>query len=110
MTVVIMGERVFNMEGWISYDSQREDLFISGKVNLVFLQRYFEEREKGYIVRYAAHVVRTELFEALESGLWLRAGYGVSIGGSGVPVKADDDGLVFGEDFTFIMLPLQKNF
>tara|TARA_Y100000589_G_scaffold102488_1_gene96614 strand:- start:8204 stop:10402 length:2199 start_codon:yes stop_codon:yes gene_type:complete len=61
----------------------------------------FEEREKGYIVRYAAHVVRTELFEALESGLWLRAGYGVSIGGSGVPVKADDDGLVFGEDFTF---------
>jgi hypothetical protein len=61
----------------------------------------FEEREEGYIVRYAAHVVRTELFEALESGLWLRAGYGVSIGGSGVPVKADDDGLVFGEDFTF---------
>ena len=61
----------------------------------------FEEREDGYTVKYIAHVVRTELFEALESGLWLRKGYGVSIGGSGVPIKADDDGLVFGEDFTF---------
>ena len=61
----------------------------------------FEEREDGYTVKYTAHVVRTELFEALESGLWLREGYGVSIGGSGVPIKADDEGLVFGEDFTF---------
>lgn len=55
----------------------------------------------GYEVRYVAHVVRTELFEALESGLWSRDNYGVSIGGSGVPVKADEDGLLFGEDFKF---------
>ena len=55
----------------------------------------------GYEVRYVAHVVRPELFEALESGLWSRDEYGVSIGGSGVPVSADDNGVVFGEDFTF---------
>ena len=55
----------------------------------------------GYEVRYVAHVVRHELFEALESGLWSREDYGVSIGGSGVPVQADEDGIVFGEDFTF---------
>ena len=36
-------------------------------------------------VRFKADVYRTELFEALESGLWLRSGYGVSIGGSGIP-------------------------
>tara|TARA_R110000851_G_scaffold206613_1_gene358628 strand:+ start:320 stop:1720 length:1401 start_codon:yes stop_codon:yes gene_type:complete len=57
--------------------------------------------EGGYEVRYVAHVVRTELFEALESGLWSRDNYGVSIGGSGVPVKADEDGMLFGEDFKF---------
>ena len=57
--------------------------------------------EGGYEVRYIAHVVRTELFEALESGLWSRDNYGVSIGGSGVPVKADEDGMLFGEDFKF---------
>ncbi len=55
----------------------------------------------GYEVRYIAHVTRPELFEALESGLWLKPEYGVSIGGSGVPVSADEDGIMFGEDFTF---------
>jgi len=55
----------------------------------------------GYEVRYIAHVLRPELFEALESGLWSREEYGVSIGGSGVPVRADEDGILFGEDFTF---------
>lgn len=61
----------------------------------------YEEGEGGYVVRYTAHVVRTELFEALESGLWLREGYGVSIGGTGVPLEASEDGMVFGEDFAF---------
>tara|TARA_R100001443_G_scaffold54172_1_gene65620 strand:- start:442 stop:2370 length:1929 start_codon:yes stop_codon:yes gene_type:complete len=55
----------------------------------------------GYEVRYVAHVVRTELFDALESGLWSRENYGVSIGGSGVPVEASEDGMLFGEDFKF---------
>ena len=55
----------------------------------------------GYEVRYVAHVVRTELFDALESGLWSRDNYGVSIGGSGVPVEASEDGMLFGEDFKF---------
>ncbi len=61
----------------------------------------FFATETGYEVRYVAHIVRTELFEALESGLWSRDGYGVSIGGSGIPIEADEDGIVFGEDFTF---------
>mgnify|MGYP003132810146 CR=1 FL=1 len=61
-----------------------------------------EELEAGkWNVRYKAQVQRTELFEALESGLWLRSGYGVSIGGYGVPIQANDDGMVFESDFTF---------
>jgi len=55
----------------------------------------------GYEVRYIAHVLRPELFEAAESGLWLKPEYGVSIGGSGVPVSATEDGILFGEDFNF---------
>ena len=55
----------------------------------------------GYEVRYIAHILRPELFEAAESGLWLKPEYGVSIGGSGIPVSADDEGITFGEDFTF---------
>ena len=42
--------------------------------------------EGKWEVRYVAHVVRTELFNALESGLWNRDNYGVSIGGTGIPV------------------------
>lgn len=54
-----------------------------------------------YEVRYVAHVMRAELFEALESGLWMKPEYGVSIGGYGVPIKADKEGMVFDTDFTF---------
>ena len=61
----------------------------------------FFRTEGGYEVRYVAHVTRPELFASLESGLWSREDYGVSIGGSGVPIKADEDGIVFGEDFSF---------
>ena len=57
-------------------------------------------------VRYVAEVTRKELFSSLESGLWLRQGYGVSIGGTGVPdsiIEADDGSvtLSFEKDFTF---------
>tara|TARA_R100000742_G_C4277276_1_gene99017 strand:- start:760 stop:2214 length:1455 start_codon:yes stop_codon:yes gene_type:complete len=52
-------------------------------------------------VRYVAYVVRDELFPSLEAGLWSREGYGVSIGGSGVPILAEEDNIVFGTDFTF---------
>jgi hypothetical protein len=52
-------------------------------------------------VTYVAHVVRTELFAALESGLWNRENYGVSIGGTGIPVSSSEDGIVFGERFRF---------
>jgi len=54
-----------------------------------------------YEVRYVAHVLRAELFEALESGLWMKPEYGVSIGGYGVPIKADKEGMLFDTDFTF---------
>ena len=52
-------------------------------------------------VTYVAHVIRTELFSALESGLWNRENYGVSIGGTGIPVSSSEDGIVFGERFRF---------
>lgn len=57
-------------------------------------------------VRFKADVFRSELFEALESGLWLRQGYGVSIGGTGIPdemVEAADGKTImrFETDFEF---------
>ena len=61
----------------------------------------FFTTQDGYEVRYVAHVVRHELFDSLESGLWSRDDYGVSIGGSGIPIESDEEGIVFGEDFTF---------
>ncbi len=68
----------------------------------VVTEASLEELEAGkWNVRYKAQVQRTELFEALESGLWLRSNYGVSIGGYGVPIQANDDGMVFESDFTF---------
>ena len=63
----------------------------------------------GYEVRYVAHVTEARLFASLEEGLWKEDGYGVSIGGSGVPVEATDEGLTFGEDFTFDHLALVVN-
>jgi hypothetical protein len=57
-------------------------------------------------VRFKAEVHRKELFEALESGLWLRQGYGVSIGGTGIPdemVEAENGRMImtFESDFSF---------
>ena len=60
----------------------------------------YPDKEK-YEVRYAAHVYREELFDALESGLWLKPEYGVSIGGYGIPIAASEAGMVFDNDFTF---------
>ncbi|MAK37448.1 MAG: hypothetical protein CMC15_14930 [Flavobacteriaceae bacterium] len=56
----------------------------------------------GYEVHYVAEVMRTELFPALESGLWTRGDYGVSIGGYGIPIATAEDGsMTFEGDFTF---------
>tara|TARA_R100000152_G_scaffold20642_2_gene15036 strand:+ start:1418 stop:2653 length:1236 start_codon:yes stop_codon:yes gene_type:complete len=68
-----------------------------------FIAEAWVEEVEGekWNVRYIAHIVRSELFASLESGLWSREDYGVSIGGSGVPVSATDDGITFGEDFSF---------
>jgi hypothetical protein len=49
--------------------------------------------EDTFEVHFAGDVVREELFASLESGLWLREGYGVSIGGTGIPdetLEAED--------------------
>lgn len=55
-----------------------------------------------YEVHYVAEVRRTELFPALESGLWTRGNYGVSIGGYGIPIATAEDGsMTFEADFTF---------
>ena len=70
------------------------------------VEAMFFTTEKGYDVRYVAHVTRDELFASLEDGLWQQDDYGVSIGGSGIPVSADEDGIIFGEDFTFDHLAL----
>ena len=64
-------------------------------------EAWIEEVQGGWNVRYIAHVIRTELFDALESGLWTRGDFGVSIGGYGVPDAQTEDGVVFGSDFTF---------
>jgi hypothetical protein len=68
----------------------------------------YHNRENGYIVKYVAEVRRPELFEALESGLWMKSDYGVSIGGTGIPteiIEADEDGgrptMWFADDFSF---------
>ena len=66
----------------------------------------FNVTEDGWEVRYVAEVHREELFASLESGLYLRPDYGVSIGGTGIPVKvvSHDDGrreMFFGESFEF---------
>ncbi len=55
-----------------------------------------------YEVHYVAEVRRKELFPALESGLWTRGAYGVSIGGYGIPIATAEDGsMTFESDFTF---------
>ena len=68
----------------------------------------YHRRERGYVVKYVAEVRRPELFEALESGLWMKKDYGVSIGGTGIPteiIEADEEGgrptMWFADDFAF---------
>lgn len=70
-------------------------------VGIVVSATMHDKGKEGYEVRYVAHVHRTELFEALESGMWLKADYGVSIGGFGIPISANEKGMVFDMDFTF---------
>jgi len=74
----------------------------------VVTEASYHATEKGYEVRYVAEVHRTELFASLESGLWMRPEYGVSIGGTGIPteiIEAEQEGgrptMWFAEDFEF---------
>ena len=68
----------------------------------------YHSRENGYLVKYVAEIRRPELFQALESGLWMKPEYGVSIGGTGIPtevIEADEEGgrptMWFADDFKF---------
>lgn len=76
-----------------------------GVVGIIESAKIVDAGEK-WEVHFVGSVERSELFEVLESGLWLREGYGVSIGGTGVPdkiVEASDGrtSMVFETDFTF---------
>jgi hypothetical protein len=89
------------LEGGAGFDRNMDGGVNKSAVGYIHGASFHPKTNGGYEVRYIAHVLRPELFEALESGLWLRSDYGVSIGGSGVPIQADEDGIVFGEDFSF---------
>ena len=72
----------------------------------IITEAKYEDEEEGYKVRFTGEVYREELFSALESGLWLRAGYGVSIGGTGIPIATEEDEkgrmkMTFESDFDF---------
>jgi len=70
----------------------------------IVTEAFIVDTEQGWDVGFKAEVHRPELFEALESGMWLRPDYGVSIGGTGIPdsVTEHSDGKVvmtFESDF-----------
>lgn len=72
----------------------------------IVTEAMYEEEEDGYKVRFSGEVYREELFSALESGLWLREGYGVSIGGTGIPIATEENSagrmmMTFEDDFQF---------
>ena len=89
------------IEGGSGFDRNTDGGVDKANVGIITAATFLPLINGGYEVRYIAHVTRPELFEALESGLFLREDYGVSIGGSGIPVSANEDGITFGEDFTF---------
>ncbi|QDP64017.1 MAG: hypothetical protein Tp1100DCM51572_14 [Prokaryotic dsDNA virus sp.] len=70
----------------------------------IVTEAFIVDTEQGWDVGFKAEVHRPELFEALESGMWLRPDYGVSIGGTGIPdsVTEHKDGkivMTFESDF-----------
>lgn len=91
-----MGRFRRNMEGGV-------DEAVVGEVT----EASYVSRADGYVVKYVGEVHRSELFSALESGLWMREDYGVSIGGTGIPseiIEAEDGGrptMWFADEFDF---------
>jgi hypothetical protein len=78
---------------------------VVGEVTDAFMV-HFEADSDRFEVHFEGDIYRSELFAALESGLWLRQGYGVSIGGTGIPdeIMEAEDGrqqFVFETDFDF---------
>ena len=94
------------LEGEPGFDRNTDGGLDEANVGKIVSATFLPTIGGGYEVRYIAHVYRQELFETIESGLYLREDYGVSIGGSGIPIQADEDGVLFGEDFTFDHLAL----
>jgi len=94
------------VEGESGFGRNEDGGIVKANVGIITSATFLPTIAGGYEVRYVAHVTEPQLFETLESGLYLREDYGVSIGGSGVPVSADENGITFGEDFTFDHLAL----
>ena len=94
------------VEGGSGFGRNEDGSIVKANVGVITSATFLPTIAGGYEVRYVAHVTEPQLFETLESGLYLREDYGVSIGGSGVPVSADENGITFGEDFTFDHLAL----
>jgi len=93
-----MGRFTRNMDGGVD----------EANVGEVTHASYHEKPNGGYHVRYVAEVVRSELFSSIESGLWMKPEYGVSIGGTGIPsevIEATEEGgrptMWFADDFEF---------
>jgi hypothetical protein len=89
------------IEGEGGFGRNTDGGIVKANVGVITSATFLPTIAGGYEVRYVAHVTEPQLFETLESGMYLKEDYGVSIGGSGIPVSADDNGIMFGEDFTF---------
>ena len=101
---VEMGRFTRNMDGGVD----------EAVVGIITEAEVVDEADGSWNVMFTAEVHRQELFEALESGLWLRDGYGVSIGGTGIPdsITEHKDGSVvmeFDTDFSFDHLAIVHN-
>ena len=75
-------------------------------VGIVTDAKYEDEEDDKYRFVLQAKSIVKNCFQALESGLWLRAGYGVSIGGTGIPIATEEDEkgrmkMTFESDFDF---------
>tara|TARA_R110000824_G_scaffold196246_3_gene379403 strand:- start:10911 stop:12326 length:1416 start_codon:yes stop_codon:yes gene_type:complete len=75
-----------------------------GVVGFITEAETIDNIDGSWVTRFVGEIHRQELFEALESGLWLRSEYGVSVGGTGIPdevIEAEDGSfsMWFGSDF-----------
>ena len=87
-----------NMDGGVD----EATVGIVTKAEFVYATDSSDDPDGYWKVQYEAEVHRSELFEALETGLWLRPEYGVSIGGYGIPTEYNEETgyAMFASEFT----------